>query len=326
MKTGTVTVGNVLEIQRMSTEDGPGLRTTLFLKGCPLHCAWCHNPESISPDLQLHWSGSRCLRCGLCVAACPEDALSLSGGDMAIDRSSCRSCGACVKECPTASLEMWGGFRNLDEVLGELLRDKAYFGADGGVTVSGGEAALQPAFVNGLFARLHEAGVSTALDTCGMCSGDAFQKAGEYADILLYDLKDSDAGRHKAHIGGDLGVIQDNFRLAVRLVAASMRDGARPKRLWVRTPIIPGMTDSADNVRGIARFLLAEAGDSVERWELCAFNNLCAGKYQSLGKEWQLAGTQLMGAPEMGALAGAAVAEGWPADRIRWTGMTRKES
>ena len=326
METDVSVSGNVLEIQRMSTEDGPGLRTTLFLKGCSLHCRWCHNPESISPELQLHWSGSRCLACGLCVSACPENALSISGDGVGIDRSACQACGVCVSECPTASLEMWGGQRSLDDVLGELLRDKAYFGSDGGVTVSGGEAALQPDFVRKLFIKLHAAGVSTALDTCGMCTVDAFRKACEFADVILYDLKDSDPERHEENIGGNLGLIQNNFRQAVALVCASMQQGQRPKKLWVRTPVVPGMTDSIDNIRGIAKFLKAEAKDAVERWELCAFNNLCSGKYLSLGGPWELAGTPLMGASEMGALVGVAVAEGWPAERIRWTGMTRYES
>jgi len=171
-----------------------------------------------------------------------------------------------------------------------------------------------------LLSRLKASGVGTALDTCGACSAEQFDEAAEYADLILYDLKDSDPERHRRNVGGELDRVRANFRRALGMV----RD--RGKRLWVRTPIIPGLTDSEDNVRGVAAFLAREAAGLVERWELCAFNNLCSGKYRSLGRAWELEGAPLKRAEEMGALVGSAVAEGWPADRVRWTGMTRRES
>ena len=313
-------VGRVLEIQRMSTEDGPGLRTTLFLKGCSLRCRWCHNPESIDPRPQPRWTATRCLGCGACVAACPRGALSLGPDGVAIDRSRCDGCGACAAECPATAIELWGVSRDSASLARELLKDEAYFGDDGGVTVSGGEACLQPRFVADLLSRLKASGVGTALDTCGACSAEQFDEAAEYADLILYDLKDSDPERHRRNVGGELDRVRANFRRALGMV----RD--RGKRLWVRTPIIPGLTDSEDNVRGVAAFLAREAAGLVERWELCAFNNLCSGKYRSLGRAWELEGAPLKRAEEMGALVGSAVAEGWPADRVRWTGMTRRES
>ncbi len=319
----------VLEIQRMSTMDGPGLRTTLFLKGCSLRCKWCHNPESIEHAPQPRWTRARCLGCGACVSVCPAGALTLSQEGVAINRSLCTACGACAAACPATAMEIWGNRRPVSEVFAELIRDEPFFGNDGGITVSGGEACLQAPFVRELLGRLHKAGIGTALDTCGVCTPAQFDAACEFADLILYDLKDSDPVRHERNVGGSLALVHANFRRALGMVAGGVRAQAEKhpgKRLWVRTPIIPGMTDSLDTVRGIAKFLVSEAMGRVERWELCAFNNLCSGKYRSLGRSWELEGAPLVSAAEMGALVGAAVAEGWPADRIHWTGMTRHES
>ncbi len=204
-----------------------------------------------------------------------------------------------------------------EEAVAELLRDRAFFGPDGGVTVSGGEACLQASFVHEALGRLRSEGVGTALDTCGMCTESQLLRAAEPADLVLYDIKDCDPGRHLRNTGGDLSVVLRNFRVLAR----PSGDRAR-NRIWVRTPIIPGLADSPDMIEGIARFLEDAGADAVERWELCAFNNLCREKYRQLGGEWELAASPLMEADHMDRLVDATIRAGWPSDRIRWTGMS----
>lgn len=312
--------GHVLEIQRMSTEDGPGLRTTLFVKGCPLHCPWCHNPESISTRPQVQWFSEKCIGCCSCIAVCPEHALHADeDGAIRIDQERCTGCGKCADSCPALAMQRIGEFRTAEDVISELLKDLAYFRGtdDGGVTISGGEAAMQAEFVREVFSGVKEAGVSTALDTCGVCTREEMMIAAESADIVLFDLKMSDRDEHRRIVGGDLTAILKNLRTLIEM----------KKRIWIRTPVIPGYTDSRENVIGLASMvneILREYGpESVERWELCAFNDLCVDKYRRLGMTWQLAGEGLMTGTEMDALVDAVVSTGFPAQRVRWTGMTQ---
>ena len=298
----------VLDIQRMSTEDGPGLRTTVFLKGCPLNCAWCHNPESISPKSHVEWIGVRCIGCRTCVAVCPQQGIRLDAQGVHTAEA-CTACGACARECPTGALELKGREYSVEELFAAVMKDRAYWGRDGGVTLSGGEATLQWREAAELLAKFRGAGVHTAVDTCGLARREVFDALMPVTDLFLYDLKLADAEEHRRFTGQPNGLILQNFEY---LVAA----GAR---LWVRTPIIPGATDSDENIAALARIV----GNRVERWELCAFNNLCADKYERLGLTWQFAGAKLMPRARMEALAALAVAAGAPT--AVYTGSTALE-
>ena len=281
----------VFNIQRMSTEDGPGLRTTVFVKGCGLECRWCHNPEGISTRPEVVWHGPRCIHSGVCDRVCPEDAISRSGDEIEIDRERCTICGDCVDQCPSAALERWGTDWSLDDLVTEVAKDRSYFETSGGgVTVSGGDPALYTAFVSTFLERCRAQGLHTALDTCGMCSKSNLQTLAGRADLVLYDLKEIDPERHTRFTG------QSNQRILANLVALAeqMRQSQLPADLWIRTPLIPGATLTEENIRGIGAFIAREIGDLVTRWELCAFNNLAADKYRRLGLRWEFEGVELL--------------------------------
>lgn len=315
--------GTILEIVRMSTEDGPGIRTTVFFKGCPLRCAWCHNPESISPKPQLWWVGSRCIGCKTCLSICREGALRLTETGMIIDRDRCIGCGDCARECPGTALELKGENWSVADLVTEVLKDRAYFETSGGgVTLSGGEPTFQADFAAAVLKSLREKGLHTALDTCGLCSRDALDRVLPYAALVLFDIKLIDADLHKKFTGHDNPRILENLLY----VADYMRSHVHPSALWIRTPLIPGATAAKENISGIGRFIKDHLKDGVDRWELCAFNNLCRDKYLRLNQEWAYANEDLLAQSFLDELADAAKSSGVDPDRVFVTGAARLEN
>jgi len=312
----------ILEIQRMSTEDGPGLRTTVFFKGCSLRCTWCHNPESISLNPQLQWIDNRCIGCKTCLETCENNALTLNEAGMIIDREICLGCGQCAEECPTTALELLGSEWQVDALYKEVVKDKAYFDkSGGGITISGGEPALQPKFAAALLKRLKETGIQTAFDTCGLCSKTALEMILPYSTIVLFDLKECNPDRHKKLTGGNLDTILENLLF----IRDFMKSHVHPKTLWIRTPIIPNTTDQDETIMGIGRFIAENLPKAVDRWELCAFNNLCRDKYTRLNMDWEFATANLKSEAEMNHLVSVAKKSGIDPGIVLWTGSVKIE-
>lgn len=294
-----------LDIQRLSTEDGPGLRTTVFFKGCPLACAWCHNPESIKFEPEIICVEERCMGCSLCEAACPQNGRQKS----VTNRTLCTACGNCVEACPAAAIELKGTTAPASDIAYELLKDRAYWGSDGGVTLSGGEAAMQADGALELLRLLKAEGIHTILDTCGLVPWDILSRFMPLTDLFLYDIKLAGSEQHKQWTRADNKMILSNARQLHDCDA----------KMWIRTPIIPGATDSEDNIREIGTFI-AEYLPNTERWELCSFNNLCRDKYKRLGIDFKFAEAALMERKDMEKLRDAAVQH---FSKTIWTGAVK---
>ncbi|MBU2488606.1 MAG: glycyl-radical enzyme activating protein [Proteobacteria bacterium] len=314
--------GLVLEIQRMSTEDGPGIRTTVFFKGCPLTCAWCHNPESILARPQVQWVGSRCIRCLGCVSVCPEKALTAGDAGIEVDRDACKGCGTCADECPTTAMELMGTRYTVEDLVREVEKDRAYFeSSGGGITASGGEPTMQADFVAAFLKACRDRGLSTALDSSGLCTKAALNRLLPYADLVLFDIKETDPDRHRRFTGVPNEGILANCRYVHDLIMAH----GTPARMWVRTPLIPGFTAFPETIARIGGWIAENLGPGVARWDLCAFNNLCRDKYTRLGLSWILADEPLLSGRELEELAEAARASGVDPEIVHASGATRME-
>ena len=310
--TNTTRSGTTFNIQRFSTEDGPGIRTTVFFKGCPLHCAWCHNPEGLSPQPELMWYDVRCIAARDCLRICPEKALDLTPGGMRIDRTRCTVCGDCAEACPAAALEVIGQVWTPQELLDEVMKDRIFFEtSSGGVTLSGGEPMMQVGFLEELLPLLREAELHVALDTCGAVSWERYERILSLVDLVLYDLKFFDTERHLAATGFDNSGILRNAR---RIAAAGVP-------LWIRTPVIPGYTADEANIAALAGFVSAEL-PTVERWDLLAYTNLGRPKYHRLDRPYALEDVPLLARAQMEALHAVAVQR---VPGAVWSGATQQE-
>jgi len=307
----------VFEIQRLSTEDGPGIRTTVFFKQCPLRCVWCHNPESILKKPQLEWFSHKCIGCRTCIDMCQQKALSLDKKGLHINRKKCNSCGECAKECPSTALNLLGKPWNLDTLFYEIEKDKVYYiKSNGGITVSGGEPTQQLDFLFEFLKRCKENGISTALDTCGYASKKVFEKILPYVDLVLLDIKLIDSKEHEKFTGVPNETILENGIWMLKHLKE------HNKNMWIRTPVIPHYTATDYNIRGIGDFIVNKLNNFPERWDLLAFNNLCTSKYERLSLEWPLKDEPLMNKQEMERLFEIAKSTG--VKNVHWSGLTKK--
>jgi pyruvate formate lyase activating enzyme len=314
--------GTILEIQRMSTEDGPGIRTTVFFKGCSLKCAWCHNPESIAAHPQVYWIANQCIGCRTCLEVCPKGALTFSQDGNRIDRDLCNGCGLCAEECPARALELLGTQWGSRDLIDEVIKDGSYFvKSGGGITLGGGEPTLQSRFNEHILKELKARDIHTALDTCGLCARKDLERLLPYTDLLLYDIKEMDPIKHRAFTGSTNTNILQNI-LDVR---EWMESEGTPKDLWIRTPIIPGATATEENIRDIGRFIGANLDGYVRRWELCAFNNLCRDKYLRLDLNWDFKDCGLLSKLFMEKMAAVARNSVVNPDIVSWSGSTKLE-
>lgn len=276
----TAGTGMVFDFKRYAIHDGPGIRTTVFFKGCPLDCLWCHNPEGKDPHPVLSFVAQRCLSCGACAKRCPNRAISYSPGAVPeTDRDRCTACGACTEICPTEARTILGRRYTVGELLAELERDRVFYEqSGGGATFSGGEPLLQLEFLNACLAACESRGIHTALDTSGYAAREALLAAARHSRLVLYDLKDMDGARHLKNTGVPLEPILANLE-------ALAKEGVP---VWIRIPVIPGINDDGKTIHNYVGFLATL--DRRYPVYLLPYHEIGREKYQRLGLPYQLDG------------------------------------
>lgn len=287
-----LTKGLVSNIQRYSVSDGPGIRTTVFLKGCPLSCKWCHNPESVSPERELILREDRCIGCGDCLQVCAQRAISREGERLVTDRARCIACGRCVDVCCAEGRALVGTEMSADEVLQEVLKDKVfYLESGGGVTFSGGEPFHQPEFLLSLLGASRLLEIHTAVDTSGCFPPELLPRAEGLVDLYLFDLKTLDDAKHRDFTGASNRLILENLR----------RLAGHQTRVVVRVPIVPGFNDDIAEIRRLGRFL--EELPGVDEAHILPYHSSGVDKYRRLGREYRMAGAAEPSQEQLEALA-----------------------
>lgn len=264
----------VFNIQKFSLHDGPGIRTVVFLKGCPLKCKWCANPESQSPRIQILWDKEKCLGCGACAASCPQGAVLKTGRIIRIDGKTCSGCGICATGCPAQALRAEGEVKTVREVLNVCLQDRDFYEeSGGGVTLSGGEALVHPDFSMALADALRKQNIHVAMETTGFAAPELFDRVTGHMDLLLFDVKHWDEAKHLEGTGVSNRLILDNMKRAI----------ASGLRVLPRLPVIPGYNNTLADAKGFAA-RLKEAGAC--EIQLLPFHQFGEKKYDELGKPY----------------------------------------
>jgi len=276
----------ITEIQRFSVNDGPGFRTNVYLKGCPLRCAWCHNPETISPRAELFWKKRLCTQCGACMDACPQDAINPpippeiarqeDSTYHKIIREKCNGCMECVKVCSYDALQVTGRAMSIEEILDEVERDRPFYdNSGGGLTLSGGEPTAHPEFACSLLDEARARGLHTCIDTNGYCEFEVLREMSRAADVVLFDLKHLDSRRHREETGVENKRILENLTNLSRI----------HHDIWIRIPVVPGFNEDLEFHRDAAAFI-SSLGGSIRRVDLLPYHNWCQDKYGWLGIDW----------------------------------------
>lgn len=269
--------GVITNVQRFCVHDGPGIRTTVFFKGCPMRCIWCQNPETHLVRAELMHRKESCIGCGYCIRSCPNGAVFMRDGRIEIDRTRCKVCGKCAQTCYAGSMEIIGKQCTVESLMAELLRDEAFFRkSGGGVTLSGGEVMLQYRFAAQLLARLHERGIGTAIETAGYCDWEAFETVLPHTDLFLYDVKHLDDAVHRNYTGVSNRTIQDNLRRLSECGA----------RLVIRVPLIPQVNDSVEHMTRVAELAVSLGAKELH---ILPFHQAGSSKWTALDKDYSCA-------------------------------------
>lgn len=268
--------GLIFNIQRFSIHDGPGIRTTVFFKGCSLRCFWCHNPESIDPDPQIQVFPQKCIGCGKCFEVCPANAHQMKDGQRVFLRELCKGCGMCAETCYAEALVMTGKWMTVQEVMDEVEKDKPFYeNSQGGLTLSGGEPLLQGKFAKELLEESKKRQIHTVVDTAGNVPWETFEAVLPFVDLFLYDIKVMGQEKHREVTGATNTRIINNLKNLVQ----------RDVDVRIRVPVIPGVNDTPDEMEKIALFL--KNLPSIQHVELLPFHNFGEGKYDSLGYKYK---------------------------------------